>query len=144
VHPSCPTLQGHDSAEVLFFVSYLSGYLLDGIKRCASRGSVLGRAHFRLVEAASHQEPKGRTPATQLYFSIFCELRHFLVLANAGRDDISEQVQITWTAASEKQNSKPLSYLLASHHIVGASTVRMTIGIQMNHAAPAYSPLTTL
>jgi hypothetical protein len=32
-------------------------------------------------------------------------------------------------------------YLFASHHIVGASTARMTIGIQMNHAAPAYSPL---
>ena len=27
-------------------------------------------------------------------------------------------------------------YLVASHHIVGASTARMTIGIQMNHWHP--------
>jgi hypothetical protein len=35
-------------------------------------------------------------------------------------------------------------YLLASHHIIGASAAKRTIGIQMNHAAPAYSPLRTL
>ena len=37
-----------------------------------------------------------------------------------------------------------VGHLIASHHSVGASTARMTIGIQMNHAAPAYSPLTAL
>ena len=37
-----------------------------------------------------------------------------------------------------------LSYLFASHHIVEASMARRRIGIQMNHAAPAYSPLTTV
>jgi hypothetical protein len=39
---------------------------------------------------------------------------------------------------------KRASYLVAGHHIVGASIPRMTIGIQMNYAARAYSPPTTL
>jgi hypothetical protein len=41
-------------------------------------------------------------------------------------------------------NAKYVSYLATSHHIAGASTARRTIGIHMNQAAPAYSPLTTL
>jgi hypothetical protein len=41
-------------------------------------------------------------------------------------------------------NAKRVSYLATSHHIAGASTARRTIGIHMNQAAPAYSPLTTL
>ena len=38
-------------------------------------------------------------------------------------------------------NAKCVSYLTTSHHIAGASTARRTIGIHMNQAAPAYSPL---
>ena len=41
-------------------------------------------------------------------------------------------------------NAKCVSYFATSHHIAGASTARRTIGIHMNQAAPAYSPLTTL
>src|SRR6476469_10842651 len=41
-------------------------------------------------------------------------------------------------------NVKCVSYLATSHHIAGASTARTTIGIHMNQAAPAYSPLPTL
>src|SRR6476659_9216918 len=43
-----------------------------------------------------------------------------------------------------RNNAKCFSYLATSHHLAGASTAQRTIGIHMNQAAPAYSPLTTL
>ena len=55
-----------------------------------------------------------------------------------------DNMTLNAAAWSSKHASVPCQSLVASHHIVGASTISMTIGIQMNHAAPAYSPLTTL
>ena len=90
----------------------------------------------------------------------FCAASQFLLLALNGRADRTGVMSavggqsgrivdapllpLMTQCGHARAACSRVRYLAATHHIAGASTARRTIGIHMNHAAPAYSPLTTL
>lgn len=78
----------------------------------------------------------------QHVIKIFLPLVVVLIWAHKPRLQVEQLGRILASIRDKSLHS--VSYLATSHHIAGASTARRTIGIHMNQAAPAYSPLPTL